>query len=159
MKALKIIGKIILVIIIIIILFAINVLILSTIPFGITLPWGWYGGHCSYECCDYSYNCFGFPFSVLINTPSYDHSPEIFLIDPPIVPFAPSDPPSFNIIAFVLNFIFLIILTGMVYFIFRRRTIKKQNWKFFVIGIVLAAIACGVMGYCLFRLLESSLGV
>ena len=120
MKATKIIGKIILVIFILIILFVTNASILSNVPFGITLPqyWGWSG-----EC--YGYEDFGFPFSVH----SYPE-PGLWCAC------------AFNIIAFVLNFILLIILTGTLYLIFRKRIIKKQ-----IIKLILFAIACGTLAY------------
>jgi len=101
MKALRVIGKILLIVIVGIILFVINARILTRAPGGITLPWGWEGG------C-YGYEHTGFPFSVLSLPTAGLLCLEVW-----------------NFFAFSLNFLFLVLSTLAIYLIFRRIVIKR----------------------------------
>ena len=100
-KLAKMVGKIILILLVGIVLLVINSSILNKIPFGITLPVGWLG-----TCYYYEYT--GFPFSVISIPP------------PGMLCLA-----SFNIIGYVLNFAFLILLTYIFYIIFRKTITRR----------------------------------
>jgi len=121
MKALKIIGKIILIIIIIIILFIIT-LILTDVPFGIILPFGW--GAITSPWAIFPNMLFGF---LGVGTPQcdyYEYTGFPFSVTKIGIPRACSEE-YFNNIAFVLNFLFLVLSTFIIYLIFRRIFIKK----------------------------------